>query len=638
MTHDVESQRGLDQVRQLAEVEMELGFRSSFNFIPEGSYKVSEDLRTWLLDNGFEVGVHDLHHDGHLYSSRARFREKAKRINHYLQEWGAVGFRAGFMLRQLDWLHDLDIAYDASTFDTDPFEPQPDGSQTIFPFIRSNGSSRYVELPYTLPQDSTLFLVLRETDTRIWKRKLDWVVQNEGLALLNLHPDYVQFDGAGRKGRSFPVAYYREFLEYVAERYHDRFWHPLPKQVAEHASSAVSVGVGTPKKPRRVCMISYSYYESDNRVLRYAETLAARGDTVDILALRRSEDLPTEERLSGVRIIRIQDRFDKSAKGQLGHLLPILRFMRECSRWLKDSHRSMPYDLLHIHNMPDFVVFAGRYAKKHGAKVILDIHDLLPDFYSSKFGRMASLFATSTLRRFERTSAQFADHVIIANDLWHDRYAKRTETEGRCTTFINNVDTSVFVANERPREDDKQIILFPGSLSWHQGVDIAIQAFKTVHEKLPDTEFHIYGDGITKRALKIQAQEAGLNGSVRFFEPRCLREIARIMADADLGIVPKRADSFGNEAYSTKIMEFMSVGVPVVISSTKVDRFYFDDQVVRFFNSGDPDSLANELIDLLSNPEKRKSQVERAFEYVRSNCWDQKKTEYLDLVDSLLQH
>ena len=168
--------------RNLLSLEMELGFRSSFNFTPEGPYTVPADLRDWLTNRGFEVGVHDLNHDGCLFSSRESFRLKAQRINHYLEEWNAVGFRSGYMLRNLDWIHDLNIAYDACTFDTDPFEPQPDGVNTIFPFwvpapssqLPAPGSSPtlnhprsgYVELPYTLPQDSTLFLLLREKTNR----------------------------------------------------------------------------------------------------------------------------------------------------------------------------------------------------------------------------------------------------------------------------------------------------------------------------------------------------------------------------------------------------------------------------------------------------------------------------------------
>ena len=164
LTHDVESEGGIENCRQLAELEQRLGFRSSFNFVPEGSYEVPAVLRAWLTDRGFEVGVHDLHHDGQLYSSREEFNRKAERINEVLKEWGAVGFRSGYMLRNLEWLKELDIAYDASTFDTDPFEPQPDGVNTIFPFWDQSSGKRkgHVELPYTMVQDSTLFLAKGE--------------------------------------------------------------------------------------------------------------------------------------------------------------------------------------------------------------------------------------------------------------------------------------------------------------------------------------------------------------------------------------------------------------------------------------------------------------------------------------------
>src|SRR6185295_11162547 len=118
------------------------------------------------------------------------------------------------------------------------------------------------------------------------------------------------------------------------------------------------------------------------------------------------------------------------------------------------------------------------------------------------------------------------------------------------------------------------------------------------------------------------AEELGLNGSVRFFNPLRIHEIAAVMANADLGVVPKRADSFGNEAYSTKIMEFMSVGVPVVVSSTKVDRFYFDDSVVKFFESGNSDALADAMFDVLSKPELRRNLIASATEYVASNSWE----------------
>src|SRR5262245_6240606 len=648
LTHDVESKAGVDKCKSLAQLETDLGFRSSFNFIPEGNYRVPAELREELTARGFEVGIHDLKHDGRLFASRRKFKRRAVRINDYAREWGASGFRSGFMLRNLDWLHDLEMQYDASTFDTDPFEPQPDGGHTIFPFWvpRPNGDSitkdrstinssskGYVELPYTLPQDSTLFLLLGERTPEIWLRKLDWIAAHGGMVLVNVHPDYLQLNVELVSKRNYPATLYRDFLEQVRQRYGNAFWQPLPKEMASFIAQLEFRP--TVHRPRRICMVTHSFYESDNRVTRYAEALAARGDLVDVLALRQSPDLAKKESVQGVRVFRIQDRFGKKERSKLAYLWPLLRFLGLSSLWITKGHLRKPYDLFHIHNVPDFMVFAGWYPKLTGARIILDIHDIVPEFFASKFRKGAEGITFGLLCWMERASAAFADHIIIANHLWLEKYSRRTRTIGRCSAYINNVDASVFIRRTRQRNDGKLVVLFPGGLQWHQGVDIALRAFSTLRAELPHCEFHIYGDGNAKESLVRLSADLGLNGSVKFFKPCSVREIAAIMSEADLGVVPKRADSFGNEAYSTKIMEFMAVGVPVVVSNTKVDRYYFNDSVVRFFESGDPDALAREMMALLRDGQLRRHLIIRASEYAATHSWENRKRDYLGLVDSL---
>jgi hypothetical protein len=233
LTHDVEGQVGLDRVLPLFELEASLGFRSSFNFVPEGEYCVDRTLREKLTSEGFEVGIHDLRHDGSLFASRKNFTNGAKHINRYLAQWKAVGFRAGFMFRNLEWLKDLEIEYDASTFDVDPFEPQPNGLGTIFPmWIPRESGGGYVELPYTLAQDSSLFLILREKTINLWKKKLDWIAINGGMVLLNLHPDYLAFDSTHGKINEFAPALYRELLQYIKDKYSGAYWHALPRDVS----------------------------------------------------------------------------------------------------------------------------------------------------------------------------------------------------------------------------------------------------------------------------------------------------------------------------------------------------------------------------------------------------------------------
>jgi hypothetical protein len=238
LTHDVEINKGQDKCYPLVELEASLGFRSSFNFVAEG-YPLRKSLFRYLIEQGFEVGVHGLNHKGNPFRSEKIFMDQVPRINHYLKEWGSVGYRTPSMYHNQKMLHNLEIEYDSSTFDTDPFEPQPDGVKTIFPFWVKNdsGDKGYVELPYTLPQDFTLFALMKKNDINIWKTKLDWIAERGGMALLITHPDYMNFDNKQLKTDEYPAAYYEEFLKYIKSKYTDRYWHVLPKEIARFWAS-----------------------------------------------------------------------------------------------------------------------------------------------------------------------------------------------------------------------------------------------------------------------------------------------------------------------------------------------------------------------------------------------------------------
>jgi len=233
LTHDVELTRGCERCERVADMEERLGFRSSFTLVPE-RYPIRPEMRHDLARRGFEIAIHGLKHDGKLYSSRRVFRERAARINEYLKAWNAVGFRSPYMHHNLDWIHDLDIEYDASTFDVDPFEPQPAGVGTIFPFWKADAASGrgYVELPYTLPQDLTVFVMMRNRSIDIWQRKLEWIAEQGGMALLLVHPDYMNFGSSAMQCDEYPASLYEDFLRHVHERYAGRYWQALPREVA----------------------------------------------------------------------------------------------------------------------------------------------------------------------------------------------------------------------------------------------------------------------------------------------------------------------------------------------------------------------------------------------------------------------
>ena len=233
LNHDVDTAKGHENCLKLMETEQKLGFVSAFFFVPEG-YLVSASHRRRLVEAGFEVGVHGLVHDGLLFKNYGLFRQRAPRINRYLREWGAAGFSSPSMHRNLDWIKMLNIEYDISTFDTDPFEPIPGGTRTIFPFMVRNDApkSAIIELPYTLPQDHNLFIILKQKDIKTWKAKLDWIAKNGGMALLNTHPDYMNFHGRTCAHEEYPVSYYTSFLDYIETQYSGQYWNITAKQIA----------------------------------------------------------------------------------------------------------------------------------------------------------------------------------------------------------------------------------------------------------------------------------------------------------------------------------------------------------------------------------------------------------------------
>jgi glycosyltransferase involved in cell wall biosynthesis len=380
-------------------------------------------------------------------------------------------------------------------------------------------------------------------------------------------------------------------------------------------------------------MLAYSFYDSDNRVIRYAETLAARGDSVDVIGLRYDGQARTEV-IHGVNVCRIQGR-KKNERSTWAYLRRMLAFCVRASLLITCRHLRRRYDLIHVHSMPDFLIFAAWWPRLTRCRLILDIHDLLPEFYRAKFKISEGSLTDWALLLEERLSADMADHIIVPNHLWEERVANRLRRSNECSVIINAPDRSIFQPRNRKRKDAKIVLLYPGSLNQHQGLDIAIRAVASARERVPGLEFHIYGSGPEQHFLEKLIAELGLEKVVFLRSARPIWEIAEIMPEADLGVVPKRSDSFGDEAFSTKILEFMASGVPVVVSNTKVDRHYFNDTVVKFFPSGDVDRLAEAIVELAQSSELRNHFVTNGFDFVRLCDWEKNKVEYLSLVDAI---
>jgi glycosyltransferase involved in cell wall biosynthesis len=810
LTHDVEGPKGYGRIKELARVEQELGFRSSFNLIPEGPYRVEPELRQWLTDQGFEVGLHDLHHDGKLYRSRAEFSRHARKINRYVQEWGVAGFRSAYMHHNLEWLGDLDVAYDASTFDTDPFEPQPDGVGTIFPFwvpkqssssssssSSSNGSSPlsapplrageragvrcsqsdlhppqpcrdgapsevglaapehpseggssdlrnpslnpnsrpaspslgssplsafsspllkrsphsalpagsqlsttnsqllaaspsplsafnsplsndasqlsttnsqletgasagFVELPYTLVQDSTLFLFLGETTIDCWKRKLDWIAEHGGMVLLNVHPDYLSYEDRHTEDE-YPARLYREFLAYLRDRYAGEYWHALPREAAAHVQAARPVApvvqsevdiatervarapaAGRDLTGRRAAVVLYSEYPHDPRPRRAAEALASAGMEVEVLCLQGKASDPETELINGVRVRRVP--LSHSREGFVRYLFQYSAFFCYAAAFLARNTLRRKYDLVHVHNMPDFLAFSALPARLGGARVILDLHDPMPELYQAIYGFSGDHWMVSLLKEIERQSIRSADRVLTPNLAFQRIFESRSCAPGKMEIVMNSPEETIF------RDDTPAAVLPPppvggqpfrvlhhGSIVHRHGLDIAIEALAIARRELPALQFFICGrpTPFLDEVLALAATR-GLGEVVHFLGPKTQPEVAALVAACDLGVIPNRLSPFTSVNMPTRIFEYLAMNRPVIAPVTEGIRDYFDDGNLIFFEPDNPADLARHIVWVARNPAAAATVVKQGQLVYQEQVWARQREHFLNLVEVLL--
>jgi hypothetical protein len=220
LTHDVEARPGLDFCARLMDLNDEYGVKSSFQLVPEVRYSLSTELLDVIRNRGFEVNVHDLNHDGRLFQSREQFLSRVQRINQYGREFGSRGFRAGAMYRQQAWFDSLEFSYDMSVPNVAHLEPQRGGCCTVMPYFVGN----VLELPLTAVQDYSLFNIIGEYSTELWKRQIDLIRARHGLISFIAHPDYLIEQRARQTYRSL-LAHLRDLRD------RGETWLPLPREV-----------------------------------------------------------------------------------------------------------------------------------------------------------------------------------------------------------------------------------------------------------------------------------------------------------------------------------------------------------------------------------------------------------------------
>jgi glycosyltransferase involved in cell wall biosynthesis len=384
----------------------------------------------------------------------------------------------------------------------------------------------------------------------------------------------------------------------------------------------------------RVCLVANRFYDDNAHMMQFANALARRGDEVDVICVRR-DGLESHAVLRGVNVFRIQRRI-VNERGRWHHLFRLVTFLLRAACVLTKHHFRKPYQVIHVQSIPDFLVLAAVVPKMLGARLILDLRDLVPELYASKFGINSDSIMFRALARVERLSAGFADHVITANPLWHDRIVQRSAPASKCTMIWYYPDPAIFYPRPKRRMDDRFLILYPGTLNRHQGIDVAVRAFPAILREAPEARFEIYGEGAFKPRLLRMIDELGLSGHVGVHDLLPVERIADVMADADLAVVPKRiSDGFGDEAASTKIWEFMALGVPVVAARTRVEQCMLGDSLVCYFEPENESALAKAVLSLRNSPEKRRTLIANGRRYIERGAWETTMAAYIDIVNEL---
>ncbi len=388
----------------------------------------------------------------------------------------------------------------------------------------------------------------------------------------------------------------------------------------------------------RVCMLSYSFYDTDNRVMRYAEALARRGDTVDVLAL--GHEANTHRQIDGVNVYYIQKRVHDE-KRKISYLLKILTFLFKSALIVTKKHFQAPYDIIHVHSVPDFEVFAALIPKLLGAKIILDIHDPVPDFFSAKFGYPEKSIYYRLLKAIEWASALLADHVITVTDYWRNRIKERSRiADNKISVIVNYPDLSKFhiptELAEKALNKTSFTILYPGTLNAHCGVDLVVKAVKVLENRIPKIRFDIYGSGTEQNTLKKLVKDLNLEGSVVFHNPVPFNKIPLLMAEADMGIALLAGQSkYARQALNVKLFEFLAMGVPVVASRVESIEYYLGQDTVMLSSQNDVEDIARCIETLYNDPQKRAALRAHGFDYVKKNNSQTEMTKYIAIIEAL---
>jgi|SRR5262245_25273064 len=382
----------------------------------------------------------------------------------------------------------------------------------------------------------------------------------------------------------------------------------------------------------RVCMVVFNGYVSDSRVRREAEALVERGDSVDCICLS-PKNIP---HLAGVRLFS----FGRAKYYGTNRILLVIRYVQfflYAFTKLSIEHLRNPYDIVQAHTMPDFLIFTAIVPKLFGAKLVLDMHDLMPELYVAKYGSSRSKWLVAFIKWMERRSVAFADRAIAVHKPHLDVIVEHGNPRAKFSLLLNVADNRIFSRRSRPKHRDKEFrLLYHGTLPKRAGLDVALRAVARARNEVPNIRFEILGRGECANVLRTLVKDLNLTDCVEWSAGVPVEKLPAIIDRADIGVVPYSANAFTRYVLPTKLMEYVATGLPTIVSRLPSVEAYFDPEMVAYFEPGNDAELAAQIVRLYRNPELAERYASNAERFTETYNWPRQKQVYFQLVDSLV--
>ena len=390
---------------------------------------------------------------------------------------------------------------------------------------------------------------------------------------------------------------------------------------------------------KRLTMVVHARYPvGEPRVEREARAAVEAGYDVEVVCLRDPGE-PARETIDGIAIRRLPIAHERGG-GMKRMLVEYVGFTLLAG--LRLALRRRRPDVVHVHAPPDFLVATALGPRLRGASVVLDIHDLSPHMYMARFEPgLRTRLLTRALTLVERASCALAERVVTV----HEPYARELVADGvpreKIAVVMNAADEAVIARAAgraaAARNGHPFTAAYHGTITSWYGVDLLVDALGRLNGRLPDSEALVLGGGDAVNDVRALAAQAGLGERVEVpgdYLP--LEEtLTRVASVADCGVIPNRPTTLNRFALSSKLFEYVALGIPAVVARLETLAAHFGDEHVTFFEPGDPDSLAQAIAWVADNPEEARAKAERARERAAEYSWRRNRERYLELLGEL---